>query len=56
MIFVPKFDYLWKYVIGCCKALVAMLGVDEKELCFLKNNIHVTNKKLYFAKCLEIVL
>jgi hypothetical protein len=54
--FVVKFDYLWKHVIGCCRALIAMLGVNKEELYFLKNNIHVTNKKLYFGKCLKIIL
>jgi len=41
-----------------CYRLLQGFGsrVNKKELCFLKNNIHVTNKKLYFPKSLEIVL
>jgi len=37
--------------VGYCKALLTiMLGVKMKEHYFLKINIHVANKKLYFAK------
>jgi hypothetical protein len=37
--------------VGYCKALLTiMLGVKVKEHYFLKNNIHVANEKLYFAK------
>jgi hypothetical protein len=37
--------------VGCRKALlIIMLGVKMKEHYFLKNNIYVANKKLYFAK------
>ncbi len=52
---VPKLDFLWKHV-GCCKALVAMLGVKVGDHYFLKTNYHVVNEKLYFSKDFKIVL
>jgi hypothetical protein len=52
---VPKLDSLWKHV-GCCKALVAMLGVKTGDHYFLKTNYHVANEMLHFSKGFEIVL
>jgi hypothetical protein len=46
---VPKLNYLWNHV-GHYKTLVVMPWVKKGKHCFLKNNIHVANKNLYFAK------
>jgi hypothetical protein len=55
-----KINYYFLSLILCCnhvgyrKALLTiMLGVKVKEHYFLKNNTHVANKRLYFAKGLK---
>jgi hypothetical protein len=52
---VPKLDSLWKHV-GCCKALVAILGIKVGDHYFLKTNYDVANEKLYFSKGSKLVL
>jgi len=54
-LFVPKLNYLWNHV-GHYKTLVAMPWVKKGKHYFVKNNIHVVNEKLHFAKGLKIVL
>ncbi len=51
----PKLNYLWNHV-GHYKTLVAMPWVKKGKHYFLKNNIHVANEKLYFAKGPKIML
>jgi len=53
--FIPKLNFLWKHV-GHFEVLVVMPWVKKEKHYLLKNNIHVANEKLYFAKGLETML
>jgi len=52
---IHKLNSLWKHV-GHCEVLVAMPWMKKEKHYFLKNNIHVVNEKLYFAKGFETML